>query len=93
MVVVTLLAFALGIALSQLFRVYVLMPFTAAGVVILTWLDIVAGHGLAQMFYTALIASFTLQSGFLFGGLLAGLCVRAKKPMTVAAAPGGHRYL
>jgi hypothetical protein len=92
MVVETVLAFALGIALSQFFKVYVLAPTTIAGLAALIWLEAASGHSVAHALGAVVLVSFALQSGFISGTFLGGFVVRAKRPFIVSAVPFGHRY-
>jgi hypothetical protein len=92
MVVETVLAFALGIALAQFFRVYVLAPTTIAGLGGLIWLEVASGHSLAHTLAAVVLVSISLQSGFLSGIFLGGFVVRAKKPFIASGISSSHRY-
>jgi hypothetical protein len=85
MVVIAALAFALGIALAQFYKVLVLAPatiFVGGGVLIL---ELTGGHSAGHTLLSILLAASALQSGFLSGSLFSAFVVGASRAVFRAA--------
>jgi hypothetical protein len=67
MLVIALVTLCLGAALAQFFRVFVLVPSTIVGLVLLVVAGLFSGHGLLYATLESALLAFDLQLGYLVG--------------------------
>ena len=91
MIVALTLGLAVGIALAQFFRAYVLIPATVVALAGSLLYEAVRGHAVAHALLASLSIALALQSGFFVGAFLNGIGLYGKAPHLTLRSSRRHQ--